>query len=375
MKHSVETSSDGSTQATCSIRTMTDTQKALFKFTGKLRPGLISPIRKVPAEIRRPDYALRADGASPSEEQAYRTTKIPKYNDAKLEAIRSVGKIGRKVLEAGIAAAVVGATTESIDEAVHKACIEHNVYPSTLNYLKFPKSCCTSINEVVCHGIPDSTVLQEGDIINLDISCYSKDGVHTDLNETIFVGKPSEEDIKLVHVTYEAMMLAIRTVVKPDAMYKHIGDVIGPFVEAHGFSAVRDICAHGVGELFHTNPSIPHYKGNKAAGKMLVGHVFTIEPMVNAGKWQDVTWPDNWTITTKDGTKSAQFEHTMTVTPNGAEIFTASADGRPYYQVQLEAWGIPLPSLGTDATQASSSEATSEAKKEEKKEAENSKVE
>ena len=354
------TGEEATGQAACIIRTMTEKQQNQFKFTGKLRPGLISPIRKVPATFRRPDYATRADGSSPQEETAYRTTKIVQHNERRLDQIRSVCRIGRKLLDTAVKAAVVGATTDAIDEAVHNACIEHGVYPSTLNYMKFPKSLCTSLNEVICHGIPDSTILQEGDILNLDISCYSKDGVHADLNETIFIGRPSEEDIRLVHTCYESLMLAVRTVVKPDAMYKHIGDCVAHFVENRGYSVVRSVCAHGIGDLFHTNPNIPPYKNNKAFGKMSVGHVFTIEPMINIGSYHDVQWPDNWTIVTRDGKRSAQFEHMMTVTENGAEVMTLSDDnGRPHYQRQLEEWGIPLPDISA-AEKAPKAEAKEE---------------
>ena len=197
----------------------------------------------------------------------------------------------------------VGTTTEEIDKAVHDYLIENKAYPSPLNYFKFPRSCCTSVNEVICHGIPDTRKLQDGDIVNLDVSCY-KDGFHADLNETYCVGNVSESSRLLVEATYDSLMKAIESC-KPGKMYREVGNVIAKHVEPLGFSVVRTYRGHGVGRKFHQEPGVPHYANNKTVGFMRPGHVFTIEPMINAGVWNDVTWNDKWTSTTTDGQRSA----------------------------------------------------------------------
>lgn len=178
-----------------------------------------------------------------------------------------------------------GITTEEIDIAVHEFAIEHNAYPSPLNYYRFPKSVCTSINEVVCHGIPDSRPLEEGDIVNIDVSLYVR-GYHGDINETYFVGEVADSSKLLVRTTYESLMNAIEAC-RVGQLYRNIGKVITPYVEERGFSVIRSVCGHGVGSLFHCNPNIPHYAGNKTPGTMRAGHVFTIEPMINMGTWRD----------------------------------------------------------------------------------------
>ncbi|CUG07557.1 metallopeptidase, putative [Bodo saltans] len=323
---------------------MNDTAKISFNFTGPLRPGLITPRRFVPPAIVRPDYALSKDGISLTEQKSYNTNRPIKNSAEQVEAIRKAARHTRDVLDVAIRAAVPGVTTDAVDRAVHDAFVERGVYPSTLGYMKFPKSCCTSLNEVVCHGIPDSTVLQEGDIVNLDISGFVG-GAHGDCNETIFVGKPTEESVRLVHTTYVCTMAGI-AMCRPGAMYKHIGDTIAPIAEGQGYGVVRSVCGHGIGELFHCPPNVSHYANNKAVGQMAINHVFTVEPMINAGTWKDVSWPDDWTLVTLDGKRSAQFEHMVLITSAGNEILTLSNSwDKPYYQVQLEEWGIPLPEI------------------------------
>ncbi|MQL98755.1 hypothetical protein Taro_031468 [Colocasia esculenta] len=178
-------------------------------------------------------------------------------------------------------------------------------YPSPLNYHFFPKSCCTSVNEVICHGIPDARKLEEGDIVNVDVSVYCK-GVHGDLNETYFVGKVDEASQQLVRCTYECLEKAIS-----------IGIILLFYFPSKAYSTfslkVKSYCGHGIGELFHCAPNIPHYGKNKAVGVMKPGQTFTIEPMINAGIWRDRLWPDGWTAVTADGKRSAQFEHTLLV--------------------------------------------------------------
>jgi methionyl aminopeptidase len=321
---------------------------ATYRFRGGLRPGLLSPKRVVPKAIPRPDYALNRMGASASEEKAYRADKIVQLSTPQLEALRRLCRQGREIIEIAMAFVRPGITTDDIDRVVHAATIERGLYPSTLNYRRYPKSLCTSINEVICHGIPDSTVLQEGDIVNLDISAFGE-GLHTDLNETVFVGRPSAETVELVHGAYESMLAGI-SVVRQGNLYKHIGDACARRADLDDLGLVRSVCGHGVGVQFHCPPDIPHYAGNKTTGQMRPGHAFTIEPMVNAGgRWQDVQWPDGWTMTTADGRRSAQFEHTMVVTPDPkapVEILTsltAPALGEPFYVRQLRAWDMPLP--------------------------------
>ena len=324
----------------CTVETMSEIERKMFDFKGPLRPGLITPRRFVPASIPRPDYADRPDGDAPSEEAA-RAAKIPRWSGADLEKIKRVCKLSREVLDAACRAVKPGVTTDEIDRVVHEETVKRNMYPSPLNYYNFPKSVCTSVNEIICHGIPDSRVLEEGDIVNIDVSSYL-DGFHGDLNETVFVGKPDEETVRLVHCAYECMMAGI-SVVEKGALYKHIGDAIQSRADLDKLGVVRTYSGHGIGKLFHTNPSVSHYANNKSAGIMQVGHVFTIEPMINIGTWRDITWPDKWTSSTMDGKRSAQFEHCMVVTDKGVEILTGWEEGTPFYQRQLKELGIALP--------------------------------
>jgi len=237
-----------------------------------------------------------------------------------IEALREVCRFGREVLDIAGKAVRVGITTEEIDIIVHQAILERNCYPSPLNYYHFPKSCCTSVNEIICHGIPDSRPLEDGDIVNIDITTYFN-GHHGDLNETFLVGNVDPDSVRLINTTRECLEKAIE-IVKPGTLYREVGNVISKHAHSQGFSVVRSYCGHGIGELFHAAPSIPHYAKNKAVGVMKPGHVFTIEPMINSGTWHDVLWPDGWTSATKDGKRSAQFEHTLLVTETGCEVLT-----------------------------------------------------
>lgn len=326
------------TKPTCSIATMSVIEREMFNFRGSLRPALITPKRFVPATIARPDYADDPDGRAASEEATRGSNKITKWKGEELEQIKRVCGLSREVLEAGMAVVKPGVSTDEIDRVIHDACIERNMYPSPLNYYNFPKSVCTSVNEIICHGIPDARELEEGDICNLDVSCFLN-GFHGDLNETCFVGKPDEENIKLVHCAYECMVAGIN-VVEKDALYKHVGDAIEMRAAEDKVSVVRTYAGHGIGSLFHTAPSISHYANNKCVGVMAPGHVFTIEPMVNLGVWQDVTWPDRWTASTTDGKRSAQFEQTMVVTDDGPELLTDSKESTPMYRRQLRQLGL-----------------------------------
>ena len=180
---------------------------------------------------------------------------------------------------------------------------------------------CASVNEVVCHGIPDRRELEDGDIVNLDVTCYYN-GFHGDLNETHCVGKVHEKHKNLIKTTYECLEKAI-AIVRPGVKFRELGTPITRHAHANGFSLVKDYCGHGIGDLFHCAPTIPHYERNKAKGVMEAGMTFTIEPMINEGSHHCVTWPDGWTAVTRDGRRSAQFENTLLVTETGCEILTA----------------------------------------------------
>jgi methionyl aminopeptidase len=298
-----------------------------FQYTSPLRPHYVTPMRTVPAHIPRPDYAAPTEdsehgtGFPLSEQESKASRVIPIYTAEEIEGIRQACRIGREVLDLAANAVRVGITTEELDVIVHDAMVERNAYPSPLNYHHFPKSCCTSVNEVICHGIPDARPLVDGDIVNIDITAYYK-GYHGDLNETYTVGTVDEKYKKLIRVTYDSLKECIDAS-KPGVPFRQYGDMITSFVQKEKLSVVRTYCGHGIGSLFHCLPNVPHYRNNKAIGVLKVGMVFTIEPMINTGGWRDVTWPDNWTSVTADGQRSAQFEHTMVVTETGVEVLTA----------------------------------------------------
>lgn len=243
------------------------------------------------------------------------------YSDEEIERIRAAGKIAAGAIEAVGAAIAPGITTDALDAIAHDFVISHGAYPSTLGYRGYPKSCCTSVNETICHGIPDDTVIHEGDIVNIDITAF-KDGMHGDLNKTFIAGEASEEARLLVERTEEALRRAIMAV----APGRHI-NVIGRAIEAYAsrfnYGVVRDFTGHGVGSSFHSGLIIPHYDASPQFDQLLVpGMVFTIEPMLTLGTIHWDMWADGWTVTTKDKSLSAQFEHTLVVTETGAEILT-----------------------------------------------------
>ncbi|KAI0849099.1 methionine aminopeptidase [Daldinia vernicosa] len=299
-----------------------------FYFTGPLRPVYpLSPRREVPKTIRHPDYA---ETGIPTSELKLTRNKIDILDAEGQDAMRKVCRLGREVLDLLAAEVRPGITTDYLDELCHRLCIERDSYPSPLNYKDYPKSFCTSINEVICHGIPDQRVLVDGDIINLDVSLYHG-GYHADLNETYYVGDKAKADpdtVRVVETARECLEEAIK-VVKPGYLVRDFGAVIEKYAKSKGCSVVRDIVGHGVNTHFHSPPNVPHYAKNKAVGVCKPGMTFTIEPMVSLGKHQFVTWPDNWTITTIDGKKSAQFEHTLLVTETGVEVLTARLPTSP----------------------------------------------
>ena len=280
---------------------------------GNLIPGSISPPRSVPDSIVRPEYVGKKEPAD------HLTGDV--YSAEEIERIRSAGRVAAGAIEAVGAAITPGVTTDYLDGIAHDYVISHGAYPSTLGYRGFPKSCCTSLNETICHGIPDDTVIQEGDIVNVDITAYL-DGMHGDLNKTFFAGEVSTEARLLVERTEEALRRGIKAVA-PGRQINVIGRAIEAYAARFGYGVVRDFTGHGVGSSFHSGLIIPHYDPSPLYDDLLVpGMVFTIEPMLTIGTIHWDMWADGWTVTTKDKSLSAQFEHTIVVTETGAEILT-----------------------------------------------------
>ena len=280
--------------------------------TDRIRPGHVSPMRAVPEAIGRPPYA--ASG------RAVRIPESPVQSPDVIERMRVAGRAAAEVLAETAAAIVPGITTDELDAICHQACIDRGGYPSPLNYNGFPKSLCTSVNEVICHGIPDDRALLDGDIVNLDVTIYL-DGVHGDTNATFPVGDVDEESLRLIEVTRESLDLAIATV-GPDRPFSDIGRAIQAHAEGAGFGVVRAFVGHGIGEQFHTDLHVPHYYEPRLALRMEEGMTFTIEPMITAGSWEYDLWDDGWTAVTRDRRRTAQFEHTLVVTADGVDVLT-----------------------------------------------------
>ena len=248
-------------------------------------------------------------------------------HDAKdFEKMRAAGKLAAEILDFITPYVKAGVTTNSLNKLCHDKIIENGAIPAPLNYKGFPKSICTSVNHVICHGVPNEKPLKDGDIVNIDVTVIL-DGWYGDTSRMYFVGNPSIKAKRLTQVTYDSMMLGIDQV-KPGAHLGDIGNAIQTYAEKSGFSVVRDYCGHGIGRIFHCEPSILHY-GKKGTGIILEeGMFFTIEPMINAGKHETIlSKHDGWTVTTRDKSLSAQFEHTIGVTKDGFEIFTVSPKG------------------------------------------------
>jgi methionyl aminopeptidase len=245
------------------------------------------------------------------------------HNEQDFTKMRIAGKLAAEILDYIADFINVGITTQKLNDLCHNKIIENGAIPAPLNYKGFPKSICTSINHVICHGIPSEKKLKDGDILNIDITVIV-DGWHGDTSRMYYVGNPSIKAKRLCQVTYEAMILGIKQV-KPGNKLGDIGFAIQNYIEKQGFSVVRDYCGHGIGRIFHTDPSVLHY-GKKDTGITLEeGMFFTVEPMVNVGKYETIlSKHDDWTVTTRDKSLSAQFEHTLGVTKDGAEIFTLS---------------------------------------------------
>ena len=280
---------------------------------GTLKPGKISPRRAVPAHIDRPEYMYH----SGPEVVTVGDIKSPET----IEKIRVAGRIAAQALQVVGEAVRPGITTDELDRIGHEFIISHNAYPSCLGYMGFPKSLCTSINEVICHGIPDDRPLEDGDIVNVDITAYY-DGVHGDTCAMFEVGNVDEESHLLIERTRNAMMRGIKAV-RPGREINVIGRVIESYAHRFDYGVVRDFTGHGVGEAFHSGLIVPHYDAAPAHNEVMEeGMVFTIEPMLNLGGIDWEQWDDDWTVVTKDRGRSAQFEHTIVVTEDGAEILT-----------------------------------------------------
>jgi methionyl aminopeptidase len=284
---------------------------------GTLEPGVLSPRRPVPASIPRPEYV---DRPAPQ-----RYTGSEAKDAATIAAMRQAGRLAARAMGAVADAIAPGVTTDELDRVGHEYLLDHGAYPSTLGYRRFPKSLCTSVNEVICHGIPDSTVLADGDIVNIDITAFlTVDGlgVHGDTDATYLVGDVDDESRLLVERTHEAMMRGIRAIA-PGRQVNVIGRVIEAYARRFGYGVVRDFTGHGIGTAFHSGLVVPHYDAAPHHDTVIEpGMTFTVEPMLTLGTHEWDMWADGWTVVTKDRRRSAQFEHTVLVTDTGAQILT-----------------------------------------------------
>jgi methionyl aminopeptidase len=280
---------------------------------GHLIPGTVSALRFVPSDIARPEYVGHAAPA--------RFTGSDVYPPERIALIRESGRIAAEAIQTVGRAVVPGVTTEQLDQIGHDFLVGQGAYPSTLGYRGYPKSLCSSVNEVICHGIPDDTVLENGDIVNIDITAF-KNGVHGDSNVTFIVGEASEAVTLLVERTREALMRGIKAVA-PGRQVNVIGRAIESYARRFGYGVVRDYTGHGVGDAFHSGLIIPHYDSAPQYDTVMeVGMVFTIEPMLTLGTGEWDMWADDWTVLTRDRSITAQFEHTLVVTERGAEVLT-----------------------------------------------------
>lgn len=312
---------------------MRQAKMSTFRYTGGIRPGKQSPTREVPETVQEgalagkaiafPTYA--ADG-KPKNPPAALPWVIEVKTPEEIVLMRAAGRAARQVLDAAGRCVQVGVTTDEIDAVAHREALVRGCYPSPLNYHGFPKSCCTSVNEIICHGIPDDRPLQDGDIVNVDITVYL-DGYHGDCSEMFVVGETLDPvHRRLIQATYDCWVESLNFV-RPGRAYKDIGGVIEDRVVRDGFTSVKNFCGHGIGSVFHTSPNILHFKNNEPNGVMAPGHTFTIEPMICERGARSVTWPDAWTAATVDGGRTAQFEHTLLVTEDGVVPLTGKIPG------------------------------------------------
>lgn len=282
---------------------------------GGVRPGRIAPARLVPPGVLKPDYAL---SGKPND------TAVPLILSAdEIPRMRRAGRVAAEILAEVCAAVRADMTTDDIDGIAHESTLCRGAYPSPLNYRGFPKSVCTSLNEVVCHGIPDSTVVRTGDIVKVDITAFYE-GMHGDCCATVIVGGQAAADpntARLVKTAWECRELGIRAI-RPGRPISDIGKAIAAHARANRCEVVRNYGGHGIGSRFHNTLHVPHHDDPSASTLMKPGMAFTVEPMINLGTWQVKLWTDGWTVVTADGQRSAQFEHTILMTENGPEILT-----------------------------------------------------
>jgi methionyl aminopeptidase len=277
-----------------------------------IAPATISPRRPVPAHIPRPEYVDK-DAPTPF-------TGSEVKDEETVAKMRVAGRLAAQALQLVGKHVEPGVTTDELDRIGHEFLCDHDAYPSTLGYRRFPKSLCTSVNEVICHGIPDSRLVEDGDIVNIDITAYF-DGVHGDTNATFLAGDVDEESRLLVKRTEESLRRAIKAV-RPGRQVNVIGRVIESYAKRFGYGVVRDFTGHGIGTAFHSGLIIPHFDSPHYDTVIETGMTFTIEPMLCLGTHEWDMWPDEWTVVTKDKRRSAQFEHTLLVTDSGAEVLT-----------------------------------------------------
>ncbi len=277
-----------------------------------VEPYPISPLRGVPASIQRPEYVGKPT-PSPYLGSHVQTPET-------IEKMRVAGRIAANAMLAAAAEIAPGVTTDRLDAVAHEYMLDHGAYPSTLQYRGFPKSICTSVNEVICHGIPDARPLEDGDLVKIDVTAF-KDGVHGDNCGTFFCGEVDEASRLLTERTKEALDRGIRAV-RPGRPLSVIGRVIESYAKRFGYGVVRDYTGHGVHTAFHSGLVILHYDEPRLDTPMQVGMTFTIEPMLTLGDYRSHQWDDGWTVVTNDSSRVAQFEHTLAVTPTGADILT-----------------------------------------------------
>ncbi len=282
------------------------------KSEGRVQPGVVTPMRAVPAHIPRPPYAETGE-YEPWDEGRVKSPEI-------IERMRHSGRVAAEVLRLAGEQVAPGVTTEEIDAYVHELFVERDTYPSTINYHGYPKACCTSVNEVICHGIPDSRQLRDGDICNIDVTGWVG-GVHGDTNATFLVGDVDPESRQLVQVTEECMWYGIEAA-RPGRPLSDIGRAIEDHAKRYRYGVVRAFVGHGIGEQFHTDIQVLHYYDSRASTIMRPGMTFTIEPMITLGTVNYRLWDDDWTAVTADGKRTAQFEHTILVTDDEAEVLT-----------------------------------------------------
>lgn len=289
----------------------------MSKLRSPLVPGIPTPIREVPAHIERPEYVWKDEVQEAIGEPFVQTPEV-------IEAMRETSRIAANSLKIAGEAVKPGVTTDEIDRIIHEYTCDMGAYPSDLGYRGFTKSSCISLNEIVCHGIPDSTVIEEGDIVNIDVTAF-KHGVHGDCNATFLAGEVSEEHRLLVERTEEAMMRSIKAA-KPGREINVIGRVIESYAKRFGYNVVRDFTGHGIGPTFHNGLVVLHYDNTQYRDLLVPGMTLTIEPMINLGSLDYEIWDDGWTVQNVDRKFTAQFEHTIVITEDGNEILTLPDD-------------------------------------------------